>query len=185
MLAGAGHSHSASIGDLYVAGGILSASLYTIVAKRFDDGSDTLSLTTWQFSAASMLSLPIVVLRWSTGSGHPVRGAAHPGTGWQQSRVGIGGFAMSFLLYNAVITRVDAGWAAVVLNLIPAFGLLGAVLFLGEKPTGTTGIGAILIGTSVVYFTISDRRGARGTVPPPTNHPAAAPRPAADHGQRT
>ncbi len=184
VLAGAGHSHSASIGDLYVAGGILSASLYTIVAKRFDDGSDTLSLTTWQFSAASVLSLPIVVVRWSTDSGHPV--VALPPRYWAAAiAVGIGGFAMSFLLYNAVITRVDAGWAAVVLNLIPAFGLLGAVLLLGEKPTGTTGIGAILIGASVVYFAVSDRRGARGTVPPPTNHPAAAPRPAADHGQRT
>ena len=92
---------------------------------------------------------------------------------------------MSFLLYNAVITRVDAGWAAVVLNLIPAFGLLSAVLFLGEKPTGTTSIGAILIGTSVVYFTISDRRGARGTVtatdkPPNDRASADGRQPAAD-----
>ena len=77
--------------------------------------------------------------------------------------VGVGGFAMSFLLYNTVITQ-STGWAAVVLNLIPAFGLLSAVLFLGEKPTPTTSIGAILIGTSVVYFTICDRRGARGSV---------------------
>ena len=184
VLAGAGHSHSASIGDLYVAGGILSASLYTIVAKRFDDGSDTLSLTTWQFSAASILSLPIAILRWSTGSGHPL--VAPPPRYWVAAiGVGIGGFAMSFLLYNAVITRVDAGWAAVVLNLIPVFGLLGAVLFLGERPTGTTSIGAILIGTSVVYFTISDRRGARGTVPPPTNHPTTTSPPMARNPQPT
>jgi O-acetylserine/cysteine efflux transporter len=184
VLAGAGHSRSASIGDLYVAGGILSASLYTIVAKRFDDGSDTLSLTAWQFSAASALSLPIVLVRWSTGSGHPV--VALPARYWAAAiAVGIGGFAMSFLLYNSVITRVDAGWAAVVLNLIPAFGLLGAVLLLGEKPTRNTSIGAILIGASVVYFTVSDRRGARGTVPPATNHLTTAPRPAADNGQRT
>ena len=184
VLAGAGHSHSASIGDLYVAGGILSASLYTIVAKRFDDGSDTLSLTTWQFSAASVLSLPIAILRWSTGSGHPL--VALPPRYWVAAvGVGIGGFAMSFLLYNAVITRVDAGWAAVVLNLIPAFGLLSAVLFLGEKPTRTTGIGAILIGSSVVYFTISDRRGARGTVTPLTNHPTTASPPMARNRQRT
>ena len=174
VLAGAGHSHSASIGDLYVAGGILCASLYTIVAKRFDDGSDTLSLTTWQFSAASILLLPIAILRWSTGSGHPFV-APSPRYWVAAIGVGIGGFAMSFLLYNAVITRVDAGWAAVVLNLIPVFGLLGAVVFLGEKPTGTTSIGAILIGTSVVYFTISDRRGADGTVTPPTNPPTIAP----------
>ena len=170
VLAGAGHSHSASIGDLYVAGGILSASLYTIVAKRFDDGSDTLSLTTWQFSAASLLALPIAIAKWSTGRGHPL--VALPPRYWVAAvGVGVGGFAMSFLLYNAVITRVDAGWAAVVLNLIPAFGLLGAVLFLGEKLTGATSIGAILIGTSVVYFTISDRRGARGIVTVPANYP--------------
>ncbi len=165
VLAGAGHSHSASIGDLYVAGGILSASLYTIAAKRYEDGSDTLSLTTWQFSVAWMLSLPIAILKWSTARGHPLVAPA-PRYWLAAVGVGIGGFAVSFLLYNTVITRVDAGWAAVVLNLIPVFGLLGAVLFLGEKPTGTTTIGAILIGTSVVYFTISDRRGARGTVTP-------------------
>jgi O-acetylserine/cysteine efflux transporter len=184
VLACAGHSHSASIGDLYVAGGILSASLYTIVAKRFDDGSDTLSLTTWQFSAASILSLPIVILRWSTGSGHPLV-AVSPRYWVAAVGVGLGGFAMSFLLYNAVITRVDAGWAAVVLNLIPAFGLLGAVVFLGEKPTSSTSIGAILIGTSVVYFTVSDRRGARGTVVQPANHPTTASPPLAGNGQPT
>ena len=184
VLAGAGHSHSASIGDLFVAGGILSASLYTIVAKRFDDGSDTLSLTTWQFSAASVLALPLAIAKWSTGGGHPL--VALPLRYWVVAiGVGVGGFAMSFLLYNAVITRVDVGWAAVVLNLIPAFGLLGAVLFLGEKPTGTTSIGAILIGSSVVYFTISDRRGARGAVTTSTSHPTTASSPMARNCQRT
>jgi O-acetylserine/cysteine efflux transporter len=165
VLAGSGRSHSASIGDLYVAGGILSASLYTIVAKRFDDGSDTLSLTTWQFTAASIVSVPIAALRWSSGSEHSL--LVIPPRYWVVGiGVGVGGLAISFLLYNAVITQVDAGWAAVVLSLIPAFGLLSAVLFLGEKPTAATSVGAILIGTSVVYFTISDHRGARGTVEP-------------------
>jgi O-acetylserine/cysteine efflux transporter len=165
VLAGAGRSHSASIGDLYVAGGILCASLYTIVAKRLDDGSDTLSLTTWQFSAATMVSLPIAAMRWSSGSGHSL--LAVPPRYWVVAiGVGVGGLAFSFLLYNAVITRVDAGWAAVVLSLIPAFGLVSAVVFLGEKPTVSAGIGSILIGMSVVYFTIADRRGARGTVEP-------------------
>ena len=184
VLAGAGRSHSASIGDLYVAGGVLCASLYTIVAKRFDDGSDTLSLTTWQFSAASVLSLPIVILKWSTGSGHLLV-ALPPGYWVVAVGVGAGSFALSFLLYNAVITRVDAGWAAVVLNLIPAFGLLSAVLFLGEKPTPTTSIGASLIGTSVVYFTICDRRGTRGSVIPLTKHPTTAPPPMDRNRQRT
>jgi drug/metabolite transporter (DMT)-like permease len=165
VLAGAGPSHSASLGDLYVVGGMLSASLYTVVAKRGNDGSDALSLTTMQFSAASLLFLPIVVLRWS--SGHERSVAALPVRYWVVAiGVGVGGFAISFLLYNAVITRVDAGWAAVVLNLIPVFGILSAVLFLREQPTPTASIGATLIGASVIYFTISDRRGTRGTATP-------------------
>jgi O-acetylserine/cysteine efflux transporter len=166
VLAGAGPSRSASIGDLYVVGGILSASLYSVVAKRFNDGSDILSLTTMQFTAASLLSLAVTMLRWSSGPERSLVGL--PPRYWLVGiGVGIGGFAISFLLYNAVITQVDAGWAAVVLNLVPVFGVLGAVVFLGEKPTNTTSIGAILIGTSVVYFTICDRRGARGTVSSP------------------
>jgi O-acetylserine/cysteine efflux transporter len=185
VLAGAGPSHSASIGDLYVAGGILAASLYTIAAKRFDDGSDPLSLTTWQFSAASTLLLPIAILRWSTGSGHPFV-APSPRYWIAAIAVGVGGFAISFLLYNTVITRVDAGWAAVVLNLIPVFGFLSAVVFLDEKPTASTSIGATFIGASVVYFTISDRRGARGTITSAPNHPTMSPatKPARDPTQQ-
>jgi drug/metabolite transporter (DMT)-like permease len=40
VLADTGAGGSSAAGDLLVAGGVLSASLYTIVAKRFDDGSD-------------------------------------------------------------------------------------------------------------------------------------------------
>src|ERR1700735_3037461 len=42
VLAGAGEGHGTAAGDLFVASGVLSASLYTVVAKRFADGSDTL-----------------------------------------------------------------------------------------------------------------------------------------------
>jgi O-acetylserine/cysteine efflux transporter len=57
VLAGAGAGGSSATGDLLVAGGVLSASFYTIVAKRFDDGSDALSLTAWQFTVATLVSL--------------------------------------------------------------------------------------------------------------------------------
>jgi O-acetylserine/cysteine efflux transporter len=65
-----------------------------------------------------------------------------------------------------VIAAVDVGWAAIVLNLIPAFGLLSSVIFLGENPTRAGTIGACLIGGSVIYFTISDRRGAQTGLSP-------------------
>jgi drug/metabolite transporter (DMT)-like permease len=62
--------HSAAIGDLCVGAGMLSASLYTIVAKRYEDGY-VLSLTTWQFTAASVAATAIVGLRWLSGAEHP------------------------------------------------------------------------------------------------------------------
>ena len=69
VLAGAGAGHSTAAGDLLLAGGVLSASLYTIAAKRFEDGSDALSLTAWQFTVATLLSVLVTATRWSAGPG--------------------------------------------------------------------------------------------------------------------
>jgi drug/metabolite transporter (DMT)-like permease len=86
----------------------------------------------------------------------------------------VGGFGLSFLIYNTVISAVDVGWAAIVLNLIPAFGLLSSVIFLREDPARTGVIGACLIGGSVVCFTICDSRDSQASLP-------AAESPAAQH----
>ncbi len=74
--------------------------------------------------------------------------------------VGAGGFGLSFLLFNMVIVQVDAGRAAVILNLIPVFGVASAVIFLGEGMAPPVGLGAVLIGSSVLYFAIADHREA-------------------------
>ena len=47
---------STAAGDLCIVGGVLSASLYSVLAKRFADDSDALSLTTWQFTAATAVA---------------------------------------------------------------------------------------------------------------------------------
>jgi drug/metabolite transporter (DMT)-like permease len=156
---GTGAGGGTAAGDLLVAGGVLSASLYTIVAKRFDDGSDALSLTTWQFSVAALASLLVTIARWTAGSGTGTLSAA-PRFWLVAVLVGAGGFGFSFLLFNMMIVQVDAGRAAVVLNLIPVFGVASAVIFLGEGMTGRDALGAALIGSSVLYFAIADHRGA-------------------------
>lgn len=150
---------STAAGDLLVAGGVLSASLYTIVAKRFDDGSDALSLTTWQFTVAALASLLVTTARWTAGSGTGTVSAA-PRFWLAAVLVGAGGFGLSFLLFNMVIVQVDAGRAAVALNLIPVFGVASAVIFLGEGMTGRDALGAVLIGSSVLYFAMADHREA-------------------------
>jgi O-acetylserine/cysteine efflux transporter len=155
VLAGAGEGRGVAAGDLLVAGGVLCASLYTVVAKRFDDGSDVLSLTAWQFTTATAVALPVAMTRWAAGSELPP--AAAPRFWLAAVLVGVAGFGVSFLLFNLVIVRVDAGWAAVVLNLIPVFALTSAVIFLREGLTAGDAIGAVLIGSSVLYFVFADR----------------------------
>ena len=158
---GAGASGSTAAGDLLVAGGVLSASLYTIVAKRFDDGSDALSLTAWQFTVAALVSLLVTIARWTAGFGTWTGTVSAAPRFWLVAvLVGACGFGFSFLLFNMVIVQVDAGRAAVVLNLIPVFGVASAVIFLGEGMTGRDALGAVLIGSSVVYFAIADHREA-------------------------
>ncbi|MFY9649305.1 DMT family transporter [Trebonia sp.] len=162
VLAGAGARHGTAAGDLLVAGGVLSASLYTIVAKRFDDGSDALSLTAWQFTVATLVSLLVTTARWGAGAGTV---PAAPGFWLIAALVGVAGFGASFLLFNMMIVQVDAGRAAIVLNLIPVFGVVSAVIFLREGATSRDALAAVLIGSSVLYFAITDRREASPEAP--------------------
>jgi O-acetylserine/cysteine efflux transporter len=157
VLADAGAGVSTAAGDLLVAGGVLSASLYTIVAKRFDDGSDALSLTAWQFAVATLVSLLVTITRWTAGSGARAMSAA-PRFWLAAVLVGVGGFGVSFLLFNTVIVQLDAARTAVMLNLIPVFGVVSAVVFLREGMTSQDAFGAFLVGSSVLYFAIADRR---------------------------
>lgn len=160
-----GGGRSTATGDLLIAGGLLSASLYSVVAKRFAGDGDALSLTTWQFTTATAVALAVALTRWAASPGHlPI--AVAPRYWLAAVTVGVAGFGLSFLIYNTVISAVNVGWAAIVLNLIPAFGLLSSVIFLGEDPARSAIIGACLIGGSVIYFTISDSRDGPSDLAP-------------------
>jgi O-acetylserine/cysteine efflux transporter len=160
VLAVTGGGHATAAGDLMVAGGVLSASCYTIAAKRFGDDSDPLSLTTWQFTVAAVVASGTMAARW--GAGAERLPTAVPPRFWVAAAlVGVAGYGVSFLLFNSVISRVAATQAAVVLNLIPVFAFVGATVFLGERVSGGDVFGAALVGLSVVYFTVADHRAAR------------------------
>lgn len=182
ILTGAG-GRGAAAGDLCIAGGVLSASLYSVMAKRLAGDCDALSLTTWQFTAATAMALTVAAARWAASPARlPV--AVAPQYWLAASAVGVGGFGLSFLIYNTVISAVDAGWAAIVLSLIPAFGLVSSMIFLGEGPGRAGTIGAFLIGGSVIYFTISDSLGTEADPSPaagPEGQLRCADAPEAEH----
>ncbi len=145
------------LGDLYVALGVLSASSYTVVVKRFPAEPNALALTTFQFSAATVLALIVAGTRWvSTPGSRPTEVA--PRFWVVAALVGVFGYAASFVIFNSVIAQLDAGPASIVLNLIPVFGVLSAVGILGESLAPATLGGALLIAVSVSAFVILESR---------------------------
>jgi O-acetylserine/cysteine efflux transporter len=155
---GAG-GHISVTGDLLIAAGVLCAALYTIAARWLRDGSDVPSLTAWQFTVAAAVAVPAAVTRVASGAeagpaGVPARFRV------AAVLVGVAGYGLSFLLFNRAIGETEAGWAAIVLNLIPVFGFLSAVALLGEPVSPGEAGGAALVGASVLYFTLAERRAA-------------------------
>ena len=155
---GAG-GHTSVTGDLLIAAGVLCAALYTIAARWLRDGSDVPSLTAWQFMVAAAVAVPAAVTRVASGAEAGTAGV--PARFWVAAvLVGVAGYGLSFLLFNRAIGETEAGWAAIVLNLIPVFGFLSAVALLGEPVSPGEAGGAALVGASVLYFTLAERRAA-------------------------
>ena len=113
-----------------------------------------------QFTAASGIALPVAAVAWGTGA---ERLPTHVDLRFvvAAALVGIVGFAGSFLLYNYAIATVEAAPAAVIINLIPAVGVLTAVAVLGERPTSYALTGALLICASVALFAAFEVLAAR------------------------
>jgi drug/metabolite transporter (DMT)-like permease len=165
ILEAAGGLSGIHVGDALVLGGILAAGFYVVVARTIADAYDTLTMTAHQFAAGLVLALPFAIVRWTTGAEaiiHP-----HPASSWAAALgVGIIGYAGSFLLYNFAIARVRAGLSSMILNLIPVFGILAAVVFLHEKLGTVEVLGAVLILTSIFVFPGEDVDDSE-TSPPP------------------
>jgi drug/metabolite transporter (DMT)-like permease len=159
---------SAGCGDLLVLAGSLAAAIYVTLAARVAPELDALTMTAYQFLAGLLVAAPFALAQWIVG-GAVLSGATEPGQWAAAVAVGVFGLALSFLLYNHAIGRVNVTTAGMVLNLIPLFGLLGAVLVLGDTVDVWQGLGAALILGALVLFTTAERK--------PEPHPGAPLRP--------
>jgi drug/metabolite transporter (DMT)-like permease len=159
VLEGGNPFSGSGLGDLLVAAGVLSAACYTVTIKRFAPEGDALALTAVQFTGATALTLAYAGGRWATGStGLPTHVQARY---WVAAAlVGILGYGLSFVLFNGLISRITAGAASVVLNLIPVFGVLSALALLGERLDARAAAGAGLIAAAVGMFLIAERRAS-------------------------
>lgn len=170
VLEGGADLGAPGVGDLLIAAGSLSAALYTVVARGLSIDEDPLTVTAHQFTIATAVVLPLAGSRWSSGA-EPMPVGVAPQFWVAAAFVGALGFAAAFLLYNSAITVIEAGPAAVIVNLSPAFGLASAVCWLGERLTAARMVGAALLTLSVLIFVLLERSNPLARAGPPA-HPA-------------
>ncbi|WNI16820.1 DMT family transporter [Actinacidiphila sp. ITFR-21] len=155
-LSGSAPSLAAGWGDGLVLAGSLSAAIYVTLAGRIAPELDSLTMTAYQFLAGTAVSVPFALAQWAS-DGTVLPAGSTPGQWAAAVGAGVVGLALSFLLYNRAIGYISATTAGMVLNLIPLFGLAAAVLVLGEPVDAWQGVGALLILSGLVLFTLAER----------------------------
>jgi drug/metabolite transporter (DMT)-like permease len=160
-----------NLGDILVLGSSLAAAIYVVMVAKVAPTVDSMALTAYQFLFGTLMTLPLAGWQWLTGrEAFPV---GVPVNYWLVAAF-IGGvaFAGSFMLYNRIIQFVPAGLAGVMLNLIPLFGVLTSILFLGEHLTAWTIAGGTAVLAGIMLFP-ADKREEPATVTPaiPTTPP--------------
>lgn len=140
-----------NVGDIIILAGNLAAAIYVILAVKVAPTIDSLSMTAYQFGFGVLLSVPFAGWQWLSGR-EPFPSEVSANYWLVAALIGGVGFAGSFLLYNHVIRFVPAGLAGVTLNLVPLFGVLTAILFLGEHLTVWTVAGGAAVIAGIMMF---------------------------------
>jgi drug/metabolite transporter (DMT)-like permease len=147
-VAGSSADGQSLFGDGLILASVVAAALYVVVSARSLDRHPPLALALSQQLWA--LALTLLVAGAYLGAG------GSPGERldlWSVVVIALSGvlnYAIPFGLYLAAIARIDVSEAARYLTLIPVFGVIGAVVFLGESFT----IGALL-GTAVIVASLA------------------------------
>jgi drug/metabolite transporter (DMT)-like permease len=145
-----GSASSSLLGDLLVLPGSLAAAGYSVAARTFADRAPALSVTAYQFLAPAIFVSPLTVAE--VAGGHSHLAAAPADQLIAAVATGLLGSVIAFLLFNVAIARTSASRAAIILNLIPVFGTIGAIVLLAKRPTRLQLVGGttILVGLLVL-----------------------------------
>lgn len=130
------------IGDMLIAGAVLSAAVYTIFVRYLGQTVSPIQITGLQIIFGTVLFLPFFIwdarhVQWAE--------AARPEV--VVSVLGLTVFATigAFSCYNYALSKVAAARASVFVNAIPLVTAFGAWLLLGETLTATQMIGGLVV----------------------------------------
>lgn len=144
-------------GDGLIVASVAAAALYVVVAsKQVATIAPLPAALTQQVWALGLVIVGHLVLVgtvfWpSVTAGHLLLAAAS----------GILNYALPFWLYLSALTRMPVARAATYLTLIPVFGVLGAVLVLGERVMWLDLAGGALVVGCLIFDATADARAVR------------------------
>ncbi len=117
--------------DILVLISCLAGAATVLMVNRLAARSSVLEITAFQFGFGFVFSVPVAAVLWATGR-EAVPGSAQLPHVAAAAAVGLGGFAMAYLAYNYAVAHVSVNAAGIALNLIPVFGIVSAIGWLGE-----------------------------------------------------
>jgi drug/metabolite transporter (DMT)-like permease len=152
-VAGANTEGQSVLGDALILASVVAAATYVVVSAAAVGRHQPLSLALAQQLWALALTVAVAAI-YLAGGGAPGEHWSL-GSGLVLAASGILNYALPFGLYLAALTRIDVAQAAQYLTLIPVFGVVGAVAFLGESVSAGALAGTVLI---VASLTVATRR---------------------------
>ncbi|NUS16799.1 MAG: DMT family transporter [Streptomyces sp.] len=159
--ASSGGSHRL-LGDVILLVAGVAWAAYNLVARRTSTGHSPLTSTYYQIVAGALgfvVLAPVEAGRWSMPTAADL--------GMLAFLAGMCSIA-AFVLYNYGLREVTSSTAVNILNLVPVFGLVSAVVVTGERVGVTEGLGCLVVVVGVVL-------GARARSRPGQEGPAGDP----------
>jgi drug/metabolite transporter (DMT)-like permease len=164
--AGTGASGGRFVGDLLYLGGAACWATYSIASKKVLSKMDPLRATTYA-TGAGALALVVVAV------------PSFPGTDWSSVStvtwanlvfLAVGPTALAYLLYYRALRSVGPVTATISMFVVPVFGTVSSVVFLGESFSAVQIIGAVItiVGAVLAIGVVRQKKVA------PDRYPAAA-----------
>lgn len=128
-----------------VAAGATAAFLYGVginLVRRHLTGLPPAAVASATLGTSALLTAPFAIATWP-------RHALATASLWSAALLGVLCTGVAFVMYYRLIARVGASRASTVTYLVPVFGVLWAWMLLGEAPTATMALSALLILGSV------------------------------------
>lgn len=133
-------------GDVWVLAAALDWAVYTILLRKLPDGLKGLPILGFTVTLGALAILPFYLHETLMGQAMPVTVVSVASVGY----VAVFPSLLAYLFWNHATHKLGASRTGQFSHLLPVFGILLAVLFLGEHLHLYHGLGAVLVAGGLV-----------------------------------